>query len=85
MNVEWIEGTANGTLKDTGTSWTVGECTYGFTEKNLIGTIKGGNPATLEVNATVLPRTGACTLKYRWTAKFGISMSPTSALYIEKS
>jgi hypothetical protein len=85
MYVEWIEGTANGTLKDTGTSWTVGECTYGFMEKNLLGTIKGGKPATLEINATVLPLTGGCTLKYRWTAKFGISNGLSSSLYIEKS
>lgn len=80
MKVEWISGTANGTLKDTGSRWTVGECTYGFTEGNLLGTIKGGKPATIEINATVLPITGSCTVKYRWTAKFGISPSP---LYIE--
>jgi hypothetical protein len=80
MNVEWISGTSNGTLKDTGSRWTVGACTYGFTEGNLLGTIKGGSPATIEINATVLPITGSCTVKYRWTAKFAISPSP---LYIE--
>jgi hypothetical protein len=80
MKVEWISGTTNGTLKDTGTRWTVGECTYGFTEANTLGTIKGGKPATIEINATVLPITGSCTVKYRWTAKFVISPSP---LYIE--
>jgi hypothetical protein len=80
MKVEWLSGTANGTLKDIGTEWTVGECTYGFPEWTTLGTLKGGNPATVEIEATVLPLKGTCTTKYKWTAKFSISPSP---LYIE--
>jgi hypothetical protein len=79
MKVEWTSGT-NGTLKDVGTRWTVGECTYGFSEWTTLGTIKGGSPATVEINTTVPPVSGSCAVKYHWTAKFVISPSP---LYIE--
>jgi hypothetical protein len=80
MKVEWISGTANGTLKDIGTQWTVGECTYGFPEWTTLGTIKGGSSPTVEIETTVPPIKGSCTTKYKWTAKFGIFPNP---LYIE--
>jgi hypothetical protein len=80
MKVEWISGTVNGTLKDVGTQWAVGECTYGFNEWTTLGTISGGSSPTVEINTTVPPIKGTCTTKYKWTAKLAISPNP---LYVE--
>jgi len=84
FEIHSIAGTNNGTLTDITTQWTIAgtNCVYGFTSGTDVGTIKGGNPATLEINVIVPPLSGTCTTKYRWTAKYTFAPSP---LYIEPS
>lgn len=82
LEIHWISGTENGTVTDVGTEWTVGSCVYGFNKLTDLGTIKGGNPARLELNALVPPISGPCFTSYRWTATFTIWPQP---LYVVSS
>lgn len=85
LEIHSIPGTNNGTLTDITTQWTIAgtNCVYGFTSGTDIGTIKGGNPATVEINVIVPPLSGTCTTKYRWTATYQVSQP--APLYVEPS
>jgi hypothetical protein len=71
--------THNGSFTLHSAEWTTntifGSCVYGSGATLNLGTIKGGNPATLEVN-TLLPKTGgnaACPAETRWTAAYKVT------------
>ena len=81
MDVNNISGTFNGTVTVTGTEVTsqtpFGTCV--FTATNL-GTLLGGAPAKMSINALVNRTSGLCPAEVRWTAEYKVT-SP-SALYV---
>lgn len=85
FEIHSIAGTHDGTLTGIATEWTIGgtNCVYGFAGGTHLGTIKGGNPATVEINGIVPPLSGSCTAKYRWTATYTIGTP--KPLYVEPS
>lgn len=84
LEIHSIAGTHNGTITMRGTSWTVNRpanhCIWQFPEWTDIGTIKGGNPATVEISVVFF---NTSCIPYRWTANYTIP-SPTP-LYVEAS
>lgn len=82
LAINWIEGTHNGTVTSSGTEFTtrctgsLGEqhCIYG-TEKTDLGTLKGGEPAILEIKATLsrLPTDPLCPLTMTWEGTYTVS------------
>ncbi|MGN6255106.1 MAG: hypothetical protein ACTHO8_09025 [Solirubrobacterales bacterium] len=75
ISTEWIEGTNNGTLTSSGSEITTVcggvDCVY-KTENTDLGTLTGGNPATLDVSAKI-PRAAPnifCAEKALWEAKY---------------
>lgn len=69
----------NGTLTAKGFTVQIatilGTCTYGFgtTTASDLGTLKGGNPASIEISTIVPRKTGAaCPAEARWTAKYEV-------------
>ncbi|HET7455474.1 MAG TPA: hypothetical protein VFJ76_08140 [Solirubrobacterales bacterium] len=73
----------NGTLTGAGSSWTTNgifgtSCVYGTGTATTLGTLNGGNPATISIN-TLVPRTvenALCPKEIRWTATYQFT-SPT--------
>jgi hypothetical protein len=82
LDISHIAGTDNGTLVATGTEVTIntgffGACTYGAPATGLhLGTVTGGNPASITINALV-PLTknesGLCPAEARWTGSFTVT------------
>ena len=85
LEVHSISGTENGTVTAKGFVVTVntifGSCTYGFgtTAKDL-GTLVGGAPATLAIEASVPRISGPCPATATWKANYTVT-SP-NPLYI---
>lgn len=77
LELHWIEPTGNGTVTGKSTQWTIntvfGSCTYGFGTGVDLGTLKGGNPATLSINAMLLKISGLCPSEARWTANYRVT------------
>jgi hypothetical protein len=76
----------NGTLTARGFEVSIptifGTCTYGFgTEAHDLGTLKGGSPATIEINTLVPRLSGPCPEQARWKANYKV-VKPTS-LYVQ--
>jgi hypothetical protein len=76
LEIHWISGTDNGTLTASSSEWTIntifGTCTYGFGTSTDLGTVTGGNPAKVSVNA-ILTKTagsGLCPADARWKANY---------------
>jgi hypothetical protein len=87
-----ITGTANGTYTAKGFKITVntpfGPCTYTGGSATHIGTVTGGAPATVDVNAVVTrlspdPDAGICPASARWQATYTVT-SP-NPLYVKES
>jgi len=84
-------GTDNGTLTMTGgIQWTVntifGSCVFGTGEALDVGTITGGNPATINTGKAVVPKisgNAACPMHEVWNATYTIT-APTP-LYVSAS
>jgi hypothetical protein len=85
LEIHWIPGTHNGTLTAKGTEVTIntgffGACTYGASATGTdLGTITGGNPATMTINALVpliKNESGLCPSEARWTSHYTVT-SPT--------
>lgn len=89
LEIHWISGTDNGTVTGKNISFTVntvfGTCTYGTGESRDLGTLKGGNPATVEISATLVKTAGgfACPTEPKWVATYTVA-SPRP-LYIGES
>jgi len=89
LTIDWIEGTHDGTVTSSGTVFTtrckgsLGEqhCLYG-TEKTDLGTLKGGEPAILEINATLSRKATdpSCPLTMTWEGNYTV-LGPES-LYV---
>jgi hypothetical protein len=88
LTIHTITGTDNGTLTASGTEVTIntgffGACTYGAGAATDLGTVVGGNPAKITINA-IVPLTknesGLCPAEARWTASYTIT-KPTP-LYV---
>jgi hypothetical protein len=82
--LHWISGTDNGTLITIGTSVTMGifgtSCTYGTGAGTSMGTVKGGNPGSLKVDANVSRVAGGflCPAIARFKGEY-VATSPTNA------
>jgi hypothetical protein len=85
LSINWTSGN-NGTLVSSGTEWTTTflgfHCIY-KTNNTKFGTITGGTPATLDIEAT-LPRTGGssgafCGSTAQWTGSYKFT-SPSTML-----
>ena len=79
MEVHWISGTNNGTLTARGVSGTAANCSWSLKEWTTIGTIKGGNPAEIELS---MPITQICWWQ-RMTARY--TVTAPKPLYVEGS
>jgi hypothetical protein len=79
MQIHWISGSNNGTLTAKGTSGVAAGCSWNLKEWTAIGTIKGGNPASIEVT---MPNSQICWWN-RMTAIYTIT-SP-KPLYVSGS
>ncbi|MDQ3725058.1 MAG: hypothetical protein M3335_04065 [Actinomycetota bacterium] len=83
-------GEGSGSLTGKRTEWTINgifgsSCAYGFGAAVNLGTLKGGNPATIAIN-TILPRISGgfiCPAELRWTASYEV-MAPRP-LYISEN
>jgi hypothetical protein len=80
LEVHWITGTHNGTLTARGWSGTAANCTWNYTEWTHVGTIKGGNPATIEISMPIAP---LCAFVTRMTASY--TVTAPKPLYVEGS
>ncbi|MGN6816373.1 MAG: hypothetical protein ACTHK3_09865 [Solirubrobacterales bacterium] len=85
LEIHYISGTDNGTLTSIGTEVTVktifGSCVYSAPD---IGTLVGGNPATIEVKElSVKLVSGPCPAETKWSQNFTVT-SPTP-LYVSTS
>ncbi len=82
LSTEWIEGSHNGTLKSNKNESTVTcstifgnvHCIY-VTENTDVGTLTGGNPATLKAEAVIprLPTNGLCSEQSEWSASYEVT------------
>jgi len=82
VSITWISGTHNATLKSNGSESTVScstifgtvHCIY-VTENTDLGTLTGGNPATLDANAEIprLATSALCSAKALWEAKYEVT------------
>jgi hypothetical protein len=81
LEIKHISGTDNGTLTGKGQEVTIntgffGACTYGTGAGTDLGTVVGGNPAKITINALV-PLTknesGLCPAEARWTASYTVT------------
>jgi hypothetical protein len=86
LEVHHITGTNNGTVTaNAGTSVTLNlfgvSCVYGSTTGITLGTLTGGNPAVLDINALVGKEEGGflCPSSARWTGSYTVS-SPNPLL-----
>jgi len=73
-----IEGTNNGTLISSELEITVnttvfGSCVFGTGAGTDMGTVVGGNPATVKINATVTRISGLCPSTATWEADYMIT------------
>lgn len=79
LEIHHISGSDNGTVTGKSISFTVnsalGTCTYGTGEALDLGTLKGGNPATLEINAVLVKTAGgfACPADAKWVASYSVT------------
>ncbi|MDQ3725604.1 MAG: hypothetical protein M3335_06920 [Actinomycetota bacterium] len=87
FEIQHLAGTDNGTFIGKGTAVTFGifgtSCTYGFGEGVDLGTLKGGESPTLEINANV-PRVAGgfiCPSSTIWTATY--NLEEPKPLYVE--
>ena len=83
LEVHWIEGTHNGTLKSSGAEVTV-ECSTIFgkvhciytTNATDLGTLTGGKTATMDISSAGIPRvttSALCDPTSNWDAKYNIT------------
>jgi hypothetical protein len=83
LEVGWISGTHNGTLRSNGAEMTSNcasifgniHCIYAPPEENL-GTITGGNPATIDIEKApinIVSTSGLCPSGPKWDAKYEIT------------
>lgn len=79
MQVHWVSGTNNGTLTARGTSGTAAGCSWSLPEWTTIGLVKGGNPASIEID---MPDPFIC-LWRQMTASY--TVSTPKPLYVEGS
>ena len=78
LEIHWISGTDNGTLTASGFEVTIhqlfGDCVYSSGANNDLGTVKGGNPATIAIKTSV---TGGgafgCPSTATWTAAYTVT------------
>lgn len=84
LETHWIAGTNDGTITARGTAVTfsrfVSDCVNTFPEWTDIGTIKGGNPARIEINGTF--SSSNCS-PYRLTAHY--TLTEPASVYVEGS
>jgi len=80
IHTDDAEPDGNGTLTAKGftvqIATVLGTCTYGFSSATAsdLGTLKGGNPATIEISTIVPRKTGTlCPAEARWTAKYEVA------------
>lgn len=87
--LHWIKGTNNGTLTTMGTEVTIntvfGTCVYGTGAGTDMGTVVGGNPGRLAIDATVPKISGnaLCPSNATFTAEYRAT-SPTAAWVAER-
>jgi len=79
MQLHWISGSSNGILTARGTAGSAAGCSWSLNEWTTIGVVKGGNPATIEIN---MPITQLC-LWTRMTANY--TVTTPKPLYVEES
>jgi hypothetical protein len=83
LEVNWISGTHNGTLTSNGAEVTSScasifgniHCIY-VTEKQDLGKLTGGNPATIDIESTPItpaPTSAICPERVSWDAKYEIT------------
>jgi hypothetical protein len=79
--------TPNGTLTSTGAEiaihTSVGECVF-TTSSTPIGTLTGGNNATLDIDSSAIPRTGGsffCGSSGEWTGNYTVSVPSNLTLH----
>lgn len=80
LEIHSIGDTHNGTVTAKNAKVTVntifGSCVYGTGAELDLGILKGGSPATLEINTTVKKQPGgnaACPAETRWTANYAVT------------
>jgi hypothetical protein len=81
LEIKHIAGTDNGTLTGKGQEVTIntgffGACTYGTGAGTDLGTVVGGAPAKLTINALVplvKNESGLCPAEARWTASYTVT------------
>ena len=85
LEVERIEGTANGTVRAKGTEVTIGalHCIYGFVESTDLGTLTGGSEATLNASATATKTGGSALCPKTATLAVSYKFTKPAPLYLE--
>lgn len=89
LEIHWISGTGNGTVTGKSISVTLntsfGSCTYGTGTALDLGTLTGGNPATIDINTILAKQAGGflCPAEAKWAASYSVT-SP-QPLYIGES
>ncbi|MGN6816210.1 MAG: hypothetical protein ACTHK3_09005 [Solirubrobacterales bacterium] len=90
FEIHWIAGTLNGTLTGSNTELTyntiMGTCVYGLASGTDLGTLNGGEPASIDFSAIVKKVSGGLgcpSSELRWTAHY-IFTEP-KALFVSKS
>jgi hypothetical protein len=89
LEIHWISGTNNGTVTGKSISVTLntasGSCTYSTGTALDLGTLTGGNPATIDVNTVLAKQAGGflCPTEVRWVASYSV-VSP-EPLYVGES
>lgn len=79
LEIHAITPTGNGTLTGSGSvveiNTILGVCSYGTGAGTDLGTLVGGNPATISINAIVQKISGnfACPAEARWTAAYEVT------------
>lgn len=89
LAVNWITSTNNGTLSGSGSKWTTNifgvSCVYGTGAGTTLGTVTGGERATIDINAVINKQEGGflCPSTTKWTASYVIN--EPKPLYIAES
>ena len=86
LSVSATSPNGSGTVKASGFKVTVngllGDCVYQTGENLTLGTVVGGNPATLEIKGVPLTETsGFCPTSEVWTATY-VSTEPAGTLHV---
>lgn len=81
--IHWISGSNHGSITETGMEITYGECVWGASGEQGMGTLTGGSPAVIDVSIQLEPKKGFCIGNLWWKGIYEVTAP--SALYVTAS